>query len=70
MEVWLVSGCVLWLIGGNAVVVLHYRRRGIAWWPGLRPWPFPFRQFDVWEWLALVLLAAVSIALMGLGLAR
>ena len=69
MEVWLaVTGGVLWLIGGNVIVALHYHRRGMPWWSGFRPWTFPFRHLNTWEWLALLLLATASLALMGLGL--
>src|SRR3989442_10338242 len=52
----------------NVIVALHYQRRGMPWWAGLRPWAFPFRHFKTWEWLALLLLGICALTLIGLGL--
>ena len=52
-----------WLIGGNILVALHYRRRGKSAASGFRPFAFPFRDFDGKEWLMMIALAAASITL-------
>ncbi|SRR6266566_3503228 len=50
-----------WLIGGNVVVAMHYRRVGKPWWSGFRPFAFPFRDFNAREWLALSGLAIIAM---------
>ena len=49
-----------WLGGGNLVVALHYRRRGMSIWSGFRPFAFPFGELSNKEWLALMLCAVSS----------
>ena len=55
-----------WLVGANVVVAFHYRRIGGAWWSGFRPFAFPFKAFNVREWVILAVLAATSLTLLGL----
>ena len=50
-----------WLIGGNILVALHYRRMGKSAWLGFRPFAFPWKDFNAREWLTLLLLAVVSL---------
>jgi hypothetical protein len=50
-----------WLIGGNILVARHYKRVGKSPWSGFKPFAFPFTNFNAKEWLALALLAAVSL---------
>jgi len=49
-----------WLIGGNILIALHYKRIGKAWYSGFKPFAFPFRNFNSNEWLILAALAIVS----------
>jgi hypothetical protein len=51
-----------WLIGGNIVVALHYRRLGKSVWSGFKPFAFPFKNFNALEWFSLLVLAIVSFA--------
>jgi hypothetical protein len=55
---------VIWLIGGNVLVALHYRRVGRPIWSGFKPFAFPFRNFNIWEWLCLAGLAIAALTLM------
>jgi hypothetical protein len=57
-----------WLIGGNVLLVVHYRRLGRPWWSGFRPFAFPFKDFNGKEWLILVALAVLSLTFAGLAL--
>ena len=67
--IWVVVGGALWLVGGNAIVALSCRRRGLPWWSGFRPFNYRYLLGLSWmEWLAVALLAVVSLAIMGLGL--
>ncbi len=50
-----------WLIGGNIVIALHYRRLGKPWWHGFRPFAFPFKDFNTKEWTMLAVLAALAL---------
>ena len=50
-----------WLIGGNVLVALHYKRLGKPWYSSLKPFAFPFKDFNSKEWLVLVLLAGMSL---------
>jgi len=52
---------VTWLIGGNIVVALHYKRVGKPWWSGFKPFAFPWRDFNGREWAMLGILAFVAL---------
>ena len=39
-------GAGVWLIGGNVFVTCHYRRLGKPAWSGLKPFAFPFKDFN------------------------
>ena len=55
-----------WLIGGNILVALHYRRVGKPAWSGLKPFAYPFRNFNAKEWVWLAVLALTALTLMAL----
>jgi hypothetical protein len=61
-------GMVVWLIGGNILVAWHYRRLGKSAWSGLKPFAFPFKDFNSREWTILAALAITSLVLFGLAL--
>ena len=55
-------GAATWLIGGNLVVMMHYRRVGKSPWFGFqRPPRFPKLNFREWCLLAVVAIVALSI---------
>jgi xanthine/uracil permease len=58
-------GMATWLIGGNVVVMMHYRRLGKSPWSGFRTFAFPFAKFNFKEWCMLVLLAIIALSIMG-----
>jgi hypothetical protein len=67
--IWVIVGGALWLVGGNVIVALSCRRRGFPWWSGFRPFNYRHLLGLSWmEWLAVALLAVISLAVMGLGL--
>ncbi len=51
-----------WLIGGNMLVAMHYRRMGKPWHSGFKPFAFPFAKFNAKEWGILALLAILSLS--------
>jgi hypothetical protein len=50
-----------WLIGGNVVVALHYKRIGKPMWSGFKPFAFPFKDFNRKEWGLLAILAVIAL---------
>jgi len=54
------------LVGGNVIVGLSCRRRELSWWSGFRRFNYLVLRMNWIEWLALILLAVVSLAIMGL----
>ena len=58
-------GMAVWLIGGNVLVAWHYRRAGKSAWSGLKPFGFPFKDFNSLEWAILAALATTSLVLFG-----
>ena len=50
-----------WLIGGNIVVVRHYRRMGRPASSGFKPFAFPWKDFNRAEGLSLFALAIVAL---------
>lgn len=62
-------GMAVWLIGGNLLVAWHYRRMGKSPWSGLKPFAFPFRDFNSREWIVLGALALTSVLLFGFAIA-
>lgn len=58
-----------WLVGGNVLVVTHYRRMGKPWWSGLKPLACPFGNFSLLEWLSLFILGVVAFLFGGVALA-
>ena len=61
-------GVALWLVGGNIIVALHYRRRKLPMESGFKPFAFPFGHFAWFEWVALAVLAVLCLASFGLGI--
>ena len=59
-----------WLIGGNVVVMMHYRRLGKPPRSGFRPFASPFSKFSFKEWCSLALVAMVALYLAYLGLSQ
>jgi hypothetical protein len=51
-----------WLIGGNVLVAMHYRRMGKHWASGFKPFAFPFKDFNAKEWFTLFLLAIIAMS--------
>lgn len=52
---------IIWLIGGNLLIAFHYRRVGKPMDTGLKPFQFPFANFNLREWLTLFLLLAAAL---------
>ena len=50
-----------WLIGGNVVISLHYRRIGKHWASGLKPFAFPFKDFNAKEWVLLLIVFVIAM---------
>ena len=57
-----------WLIGVNILVALHYRRLGRPPWSGFRPFAFPFKDFNAFEWICLIALIAACMSIMSFGI--
>ena len=51
-----------WLIGGNILIAMHYKRVGKHWASGFKPFAFPFKNFNAKEWFLLFLLAVVAMS--------
>jgi len=51
----------IWLIGCNILFVCHYKRMGMPWYRGLKPFAFPLGDFNLKEWLVLLGLAVWSL---------
>jgi hypothetical protein len=60
---------VTWLIGGHILIAFHYRRLGKPWWSGLKPFVFPFKDFNTREWLILLCLAITALSFGAIALA-
>ena len=58
-----------WLIGGNILVAYHYKRVGKHWASGLKPFAFPFKNFNATEWSILGFLAMISFVFLIMALA-
>ena len=58
----------IWLIGANILVAKHYRRQGKSAWSGLKPFAFPFKDFNAQESLTLLALAITSLGLTAIAL--
>jgi hypothetical protein len=43
-----------WLVGGNILTALHFKRLKKPWWSEFRPFSFPFKDFNTREWLTLL----------------
>jgi len=52
----------IWLIGCTILFACHYKRMGKPWYWGLKPFAFPFGNFNRKEWLIFVALAVWSLA--------
>ncbi len=57
-------GAGTWLVGGNILVALHYRRIGKSVWSGFKPFAFPFKDFNAKEWVWLGALTLMALSLM------
>jgi hypothetical protein len=66
--IFFVTGALIWLIGGNVVISLHYRRIGKSIWSGFKPFANPVKDFNNREWLRLILIALIGMAFMSLAL--
>ena len=62
------TGVLLWFIGGNAVVALHYRRRGLGIESGFTPFINDFRHFTVRDWALIGVVAVFSLGLIAAGI--
>ena len=51
-------GVTVWVIGGNAVCMLHHLRMGKSIWSSVRRPDFPFPNFNLQEWILLTVVAA------------
>ena len=60
--IFIVLAAVTWLIGGNILVMFHYKRRGMNPWSGFTPFVFPFSKFNLKEWLWLLFLFIITFA--------
>ena len=58
----IVAGLV-WLVGGNLLLVSHYRRLGERPWSRLRHFVFPVAGFNAREWVILAVVAGLSLAI-------
>jgi xanthine/uracil permease len=63
-------GMAAWLIGGNIVVMMHYRRLGKSPWTGFTRPEFPFFKFNLKEWAMLALVAIIALSLMDFAMSR
>jgi hypothetical protein len=63
--IFLALGMGVWLIGGNLLVASHYRHIGKPAWSGLKPFAFPFKDFNRREWSMLAVLFIASMTLFG-----
>lgn len=63
-------GAATWLIGGNLVVMMHYRRVGKSFWTALSRPEFPFFRFNLKEWCMLALVAVIAMCLLGSGISH
>jgi hypothetical protein len=63
---------VLWVVGGNMLTAMHYKRKGKHWTSGFLPFAFPFKAFNSKEWgiLFLLLIICMSLATLGMSFAR
>ena len=66
--IFLVTGALIWLIGGNVVIAFHYRRMGKSMWSGLKPFAFPVKDFNAQEWIRFLFVAVIGMAFMSLAL--
>ena len=51
----------IWLIGCNILFACHYKRMGKPWYWGLKPFAFPFGNFNLKEWLIFMAIAVWSL---------
>ena len=56
-----------WLIGGNILIIIHYRRLGEPWYSGFKPFAFPLKYFNLKKWIILALLAITSLSFLIIG---
>jgi hypothetical protein len=61
------AGVLLWLIGGNVLVAYHYKRRGLPMESGFQPFAYPFKHFNLREWVILSVLMVASLGLAASG---
>ena len=59
--VFLVLLAATWLIGGNVVFALHFRRLGQSPWTGLKTFANPVLKFNARGWLSLLGVAALAM---------
>jgi hypothetical protein len=58
-----------WIIGGNILIASHYKRIGKRWYSGLKPFSWPFRNFNTRERVIFGALFVLSMifGIIGLG---
>lgn len=57
------AASVVWIVGGNILMLAHLRRTGKRWWVLLNPFRPPFGEFSSKEWSILGGLLVVSMVL-------
>jgi hypothetical protein len=64
----LILAAITWLVGGNILVAIHYRRLGKSAWSGFRPFVLHFKTFNEKEWIVLGILLVIALGIGGVGL--
>ena len=58
---------VIWIGGGNWIIIRQNRKAGRPWWYSFNPFNPPFRYMDGKSWVQLILLAFLSLAVFSIG---
>ncbi len=61
-QIFLILFLLVSTIGGNYVVIQHYKRRGMSWTSIFNPFEFPFKHFSRNEWLKLISILGLAMA--------
>jgi uncharacterized membrane protein YhaH (DUF805 family) len=59
---------VVWIGGGNWIVIRQKRKAGRSWWDCFNPLNPPFRDMNGIAWLQIALLMVFSLVVLGVGL--
>lgn len=60
-------GALVWVIGGNVVIALQFRRRGMRWDEGFKLGGLLRISLNSREVIALIIIAALAICVVALG---